>query len=67
MCVLKPKSAKAGRFKYLLATSNLDASALGAYCREHGLYSFQLKQWAEEFMAQNKDQKKKEIAELKAL
>ncbi len=64
----KTKINQADQFKHLVAISNLDESALGAYCREHGLYSFQLKQWKEEFMGKNKDQKtQKDLAELKAL
>lgn len=60
--------SRAECFKHLVATSNLDESALGAYCRKHGLYSFQLKQWKEEFMAKNNDQKtQKELTELKTL
>lgn len=58
----------AERFKHLEATTNLDEVRLGAYCREHGLYSFQLQQWKDEFMSQGNDQKKNELqAELKAL
>lgn len=56
------------QFQHLLATSALDEIALGAYCREHGLYSFQIQQWKNEFMSQDKDQRKSENqAELKAL
>jgi transposase-like protein len=46
----KAQVSPAERFQHLTSTSNLDSSALGAYCRENGLYSFQLKQWKEEFM-----------------
>lgn len=64
----KSNISLADRFQHLLATSNLDELAQGAYCREHGLYSFQLKQWKEEFMTQNKAQKSsKDSEELKAL
>jgi len=40
------------RLTHLLSSSSLDESSLGHYCREKGLYSFQLTQWKEEFMAQ---------------
>lgn len=56
------------QLQHLLETSALDEIALGAYCREHGLYSFQIQQWKSEFMSQDKNQKKSENqAELKAL
>jgi len=56
------------RFQHLLATSNIDESVLGAYCREHGLYSFQLQEWKTEFMTQNKQQKSSSASnELKLL
>ena len=37
--------------KHVLATANLDKQAIGAYCREQGIYSFQLEQWREELMS----------------
>jgi transposase-like protein len=56
------------QFQHLLATSTLDETALGAYCREHGLYSFQMQQWKKEFMSKNDGQKKQDQqSELKAL
>lgn len=56
------------RLQHLLATSTLDETALGAYCREHGLYSFQMQQWKNEFMSENDNQKKEDQrSELKAL
>lgn len=56
------------QLEHLLATSRLDEVVVGAYCREHGIYSFQLQQWKNEFMT-NDDVKKKRGAksELKAL
>jgi transposase len=53
---------------HLLATSNLDETALSAYCRAHGLYSFELQQWKNALMV-SPDKKKKvdPTAELKAL
>lgn len=64
----KSKTDPVERFQHLVATADLDEATLGAYCRKHGLYSFQLKQWKEEFMAQNKAQKPpQDLTELKAL
>ena len=45
--------SREARFAHLLATANLDEVALGAYCREHGLYSHQLELWKAEFMKDN--------------
>ena len=60
--------SRSEQLEHLLATSSLDDAGLGAYCREHGLYSFQLKQWKNEFMSQDNNQKKQEAqSELKAL
>lgn len=41
--------------KHVLATANLDKQAVGMYCREQGIYSFQLEQWRDEFMSNNGD------------
>ena len=58
----------AERFKHLLATSTLDDTGVGGYCREQGLYSFQLQQWETEFMSYEPQQKNQESqTELKAL
>lgn len=45
--------SRAEQFEHLLATHDLDETDLGAYCREHGLYSHQLTQWREEMMSAN--------------
>ncbi len=56
------------QFEHLLATSGLDDVELGVYCRERGLYSFQLQQWKNEFMSNDNVQKKQETqSELKTL
>jgi transposase-like protein len=56
------------QFQHLLTTSTLDETALGAYCREHGLYSFQMQQWKNEFMSKDDNQKTQDQqSELKAL
>ena len=59
---------RSDQLKHLLATASLDETALGAYCREHGIYSFQMQQWKNEFMSTDKSQKKQETqTELRAL
>lgn len=56
------------QFQHLVATSSLDEAAVGVYCRKHGLFSFQLKQWEETFVSQKSDEKNQGIgAELKIL
>lgn len=59
------------RFKHLMITASLDETAVGIYCREHGLYGVQLTQWKEAFMTQQPAIKKQDnlalSAELKAL
>lgn len=56
------------KLEHLLLTANLDEIELGAYCRERGLYSFQIPQWKNEIMSQDNSQKKQENqSELKAL
>lgn len=56
------------RIQHVLATSALNDEALGAYCREQGLYAIQLQDWKKELMTANIDQKNQaQVAELKAL
>jgi transposase len=56
------------RFEHLLMTATLDETAVGVYCRKQGLYSHQLRQWKDEFMAKNNEQKNnQQQSELKAL
>ncbi len=56
------------RFNHLMATSSLDDTKIGSYCREHGLFSFQLTQWKEEFMSQQSSEKQQAYqSELKSL
>ena len=46
----------------------LSLRSLGVYCREHGIYSFQLTQWKNAFMTQPKvDKQKPNADEMKAL
>ncbi len=56
------------RFEHLIATASLDEAAVGAYCREKGIYSFQLTEWKELFMTQKSSEKQQSnLIELKAL
>jgi transposase-like protein len=56
------------KFQHLMAVASLDEVGIGVYCREHGLYSFQLTEWKEAFMAQPKtDKQQSNSIELKAL
>lgn len=56
------------RFNHLMSTASLDETAVGIYCREHGLYAIQLTQWKETFMTQKPDLKKQDnLAELRTL
>jgi transposase-like protein len=55
------------RFEHLVATASLDEAAISIYCREKGIYSFQLTQWKEAFMAKKGTEKQENIDELKAL
>ena len=58
----------AQRLQHVIATASLDETAIGVYCREHGIYSFQLTQWKKAFMTQTKvDKQQSNIDELKAL
>ncbi len=57
---------RAEQFRHLQAVAGLDETAIGAYCRQHGIYSMQLKEWEKDFMQPvSPDQKFK--AEISAL
>ena len=63
-----PEQTAVQRFQHLIATASLDETAIGVYCREHGIYSFQLTQWKNAFMTQPKvDKQKPNADEMKAL
>ena len=55
--------------QHILATAGLDEEAVGSYCREQGIHSFQLKQWQDTLMTHdgNKKQPDNYREELKAL
>ncbi len=44
--------------QHILATAGLDEKSVGAYCREQGIHSFQLKQWQDELMANTGGEKR---------
>jgi hypothetical protein len=58
------------RYKHLKATCGQNDVKIGTYCRKHGLYPHQLKQWETEFMTNSalisKQQPNLEIRALKA-
>lgn len=41
----KVTKSREEQLNHLLATAHLDATAIGVYCREHGLYALQLTEW----------------------
>ena len=52
----------------MIATAALDEAAIGVYCREKGLYSFQLTEWEAAFMTEKSTEKQHaNLSELKAL
>jgi len=59
---------KEEQFNILLETSHLSEEALGAYCRQKGIYQHQLTQWREDFMKENQQTNSSKVsAELKGL
>ena len=66
MLKLSPKD----KLEHIIATSSLDESSLGKYCRKHGLYSHQLEKWRLDFMTPkqelSRDKDKSELKKLKA-
>lgn len=55
------------RFNILLETSALTEEACGIYCRQKGIYQYQLNEWREIFMKTKMDTKHEELVELKIL
>jgi transposase len=53
----------AQRLEMLLETAKLNEIELGSYCRSHGLYSFQLTEWKNEFMKSSNEKKDELIRE----
>jgi transposase-like protein len=41
---------RAKQFKHLQAIAKLNEAEVGAYCRQHGLYTMQLKEWEKDLM-----------------
>jgi len=48
----------AEKFQHLQAIAKLNDEEIGAYCRQHGLYSIQLKDWEKDFMQKDSSEKK---------
>lgn len=55
------------RLEHLLATASLDEVSISRYCREKGLYAFQLKQWKKAFMNEKSSNDKARQVALKEL
>ena len=55
--------------QHILAVKGLDEEAIGVYCRQHGIHSFQLQHWQDELMKHSSTSNKasKESAEIKKL
>lgn len=62
--------SSAEKFEHIVCASTLDEAGVGAYCREQGIYSFQLQEWRSAFMANTSgevsSEKNKAIKALKA-
>ena len=43
--------------KHIMATAGLDEKAIGSYCREQGIHSFQINQWKDELMTKDSTKK----------
>lgn len=62
------KLSQEERIQHVFKTATLDETALGAYCRQHGLYVSQLNEWKKEFLNKNDDKKNQILkVELKIL
>jgi len=60
--------SRSQKFTHVLAAATLDESALGAYCREQGIYSHQLSEWKEDLMSEsNNKNQKSQLDALRAL
>lgn len=55
------------RFEHLLATASLSGDEVSRYCRENGLYAFQLTKWKEDFMTERASTDKATQTVVKAL
>jgi len=49
---------KSAQLNHIIATASLDDISLGKYCRQQGLYSYQLKEWRAEMIKTTDDAKK---------
>lgn len=65
---LSHKLTRAEQFRLLCEAESLDENALGTFCRKHGIFSYQLQQWKDEFMSNdNQDKNQSRDPELKKL
>ena len=55
------------KLNHIIATANLDDVSLGAYCRQHGLYSHQLTQWRNDMITTSSNKNGSNKQELKLL
>jgi len=55
------------RFEHVLTTASLNEEEVGRYCREQGLYAFQLTKWKEDFMTERTSTDKTTQTAVKAL
>ena len=64
---IKANFSKAERFRHLQAIVSISDDEISAYCRRHGFYTMQLKEWENDFMKNDSsDQKyKAEIIDLR--
>jgi len=59
---------RAKQDQHIVSTSQLDEVSLGKYCREHGIYSYQLTEWKEYFMkTEAHKESPEELSEIKKL
>ena len=64
----KTDLSRADKFQHILSAHGLDEVSLGAYCRQHGLYSHQLTEWKKQLMKDDsKMTNQQQQAEVKAL
>ena len=66
--LVNQKITQQERTQHVLATAALDENALGAYCREHGLYTTQILGWKQALIGRKDDEKNQVLqGELKSL
>ena len=63
----KVKISRETKLNHIIATTSLDESSLGIYCREQGIYSHQLLQWKQDLMSDSPQKNSELKSELKKL